>query len=91
VSFVSACHMCPRTLRGGLLAGESSILRQSSCSAMGASAVVAGSIHAIELGEKSLPSLAFNSTSNYRNRRDDSCGVWGGISPADHGAAAGGA
>jgi hypothetical protein len=83
--------MCPRTLRGGLLAGGSPILRRSSCSAMGASAVVAGSIHAIELGEKSLPSLAFNSTSNYRNRRDDSCGVWGGISPADHGAAAGGA
>jgi hypothetical protein len=74
--FVSAFHMCLQTRRGGLLAAGSWILRRRSCSAVGASAVVARSIHAINLGEKSLPSLAFNSTSNYRDRRDDSCGVW---------------
>jgi hypothetical protein len=76
VRFVSACHRCPQTRRGGLLVRGSRILRRRSCSAMGASTVMLGSIHAINLGEKSLPSLAFNSTSNCRDRRDDLYGVW---------------
>jgi hypothetical protein len=52
-------------------AGGLRMLRRRSCSA-----VVVGSIHAINLGEKSLPSLAFNSTSNCHDRRDDLYRVW---------------
>jgi hypothetical protein len=43
---------------------------------MGASAVEVGSIHATNLGEISLPSLAFDSASNCHDRRKVSCGDW---------------
>jgi hypothetical protein len=74
--FVSACCRSPQTQLEGISAGGSRILRRRSCSAVGASAVEAGSIHATNLGEISLPSLAFNSASNCRDRRKVSCGDW---------------